>query len=162
MERGAKEKNQHLYKPYSNGETLKRSLQPTSYLQHYHNPAFFPPQGLLLKNQCPSNRRSRKWGVTVLSLSLTCLISSISAGEVWRASSMTRWPSASPQRSWSPGTCWPEATTTSTTSAPGSRRSGEWECSSDMGFYCHSGERKIYGCCMNALWMDIVSDSSGF
>uniref|UniRef100_A0A8C2FCJ6 Glycerol-3-phosphate acyltransferase 4 n=1 Tax=Cyprinus carpio TaxID=7962 RepID=A0A8C2FCJ6_CYPCA len=27
MERGAKEKNQHLYKPYSNGETLKRSLR---------------------------------------------------------------------------------------------------------------------------------------
>lgn len=111
---------------------------------------FFPPQGSLLKSQRLSNRRSRKWGVAAQSLSLTCPTSFISAGEAWRASSMTRWPSASQRRSWSPGTCWPAATTTSTTSAPGSRRSGGWACSSAMGFYCRSGEIDRY--CMNALW----------
>lgn len=106
----------------------------------------FLSQASSLKSRRPSTRRSMNWDAPAeaRSPSLTCLISSIFAGRVWRASWMMKWPNAFQQRSWSPGTCWPAATTTHSTSAPDSRCSGGWECSFAMGFYFHSGEMNGY------------------
>lgn len=71
--------------------------------------------------------------------SLRCLTSSILLGEEWRASWTMRWPSGSPRRSWSPGICWPAATTTSTTSAWDWLSYGGWACWFATASCCLSG-----------------------
>lgn len=157
MERGAKEKNQHLYKPNSNGKSQKiysHWFPPMHHFWSIIETLVSLCQASSLKSRRPSNRRSRKWDAAgqARSPSSTCLISFIFAGKAWRASWTMKWPNAFQRRSWSPGTCWPAATTTRTTSAPDSQCSGGWECSFAMGFYCHSGE-KMDGC----VWLNVAT-----
>lgn len=114
IERGAKERNHPLYKPYSNGNVHLgvphfRACPAAVVASRWPHDS---PFQLSLPRRTPlwrrRSRRSDRAGATKTwppPLSSRCPTSSISLGEEWRASWMTRWPSVSRQRSWRPGTC---------------------------------------------------------
>lgn len=114
----------------------------------------------LPRSQPPWRRRSRRSGGAAAiktwtqPLSLSYLTFSILPGEEWKASWMMKWPSGLLLRSWSPGICWPGATTTSTISAWGWLSYGGWACWSAMVSCCLSGisctlksHRQKHSCC---------------